>query len=1537
LVRSNEQKKWGEYSVKFSNYSGDYDSYYSQRIAFPIPAGFLTAQDWVIESWIFPVERYGEIFSSAIFNYDYYENTGITLSMSGASLYLYIENAEYTMSAASVASNTWSHIALVKSGGRISVYGNGIKLGDTTNTTFTGVPTLTIGNRSDSGNPFRGYIDDVRITAGTDRDYAGATIDVPTAAFPDVYGPPTAPGVPVSLVSQPDDQKLFLSWKKPLFNGGARVTDYVIEYTPDDGTLTTVFVGSAATSYVITGLTNEIPVSIRVAAINPAGTGAYCTAVTSTPSDDPPDALFDKVVLLLHMDGEDDSEVFTDLSIYSHRVSSFSAAKISTTQSKFGGASARFSGSGDYLTVPAKNVLSFGLDDFTVEFFVRWPTTSIGNTGFINNTIDPYAADAQKWYCMYQPGTGLVFGRHSVPNFAVIAPWTPSANVWYHIAAVRSSGETKLFINGVLQPASNSAALSTISFDNNGLGIGVVATPHWCNAYIDDLRITKAARYADSFPEIPRTFPDRGLVVTLPSAPTRLSIAPRDKQLLLSWQRPADTGGVAITTYIVEYTVFGGEPVTVLTNSTDTTYTLSELNNGTQYTVRVAAINRAGQGPYSAPVRRTPEANLVNFFEVHNYLTYSNHSAGYLNRCGIQFPMVFANANDRDIAQALVLEDAILPAIRSRDIFVDYATTENLLADYAGDLWGKKKLIDDNEAKPGKRVLVKDQEEQAQNGIYVVQEDSLLGGGGASTPRPWRRITRAGTTSTDDYTDCRVIVKHGKKNIGTTWNSQTSFPILGESAIVFKQDQMLGVYQDDFCIESYFKVGRFLHPPMNTRGYGMTLLDAYYRDTEKDAGGGSGYSGVRIYFEADDPTGNTGRILVDVGTYDRNPAPVSQYEGTAKTASSGPALKSKTIAKNVFHHVAVTRADDTFRLYLNGEMQDQFTTQDRRYAPLNLTAETNYYRYRARAYFDTDDFEATNWIRFRILRSEFFFERDAVELYAARFNGAAGMISSLDNRLVNLPDTPNGYASWPGKPIPDWPAPAHVYIMNDLSVEPLRPLDFSVRPSLRFPGDTLDVDLATTATGTKYVANDNNEYTVPGSGNIQLYGLYGGGAAAEGNAVFVMSANTGFLIPQNTVLTHAGVNFTPKDTYSVVNLPPSTLLSPGQLRLQSDDAGSFVVTVPVIAQRHGVDGNVPLDTLFTTSSTFANLMRIYAPAPFALGADDNVTERTIDGVPVRAGMRILVKDQTVLAQNGIYVASETEWQRASDMNQSSELKRATRVFVEGGYTNSNLAYLLNINSSIPTREIAIDVTPITFGIDENLSSAGTRFVASGQQGTCVGAGLEVADEPCAAVTCVTVASITLYGIPPMASTDNYQVSVNDIVLVMAQTDPRENGMYLVTAQTWRRVPYLSLTSQFVDNLLISPANGNTVPLDANNKKIPVACRMNIPLNFTVDGSPITFTPFVELDKLYLPFYWRPAFVGITPDGESGLTQIGSGTAVEWKDYVPDRLQSAAGANNDKTVWRIRMQCGKTVYYSRSIILRAASALGVQYIQETGAR
>jgi len=94
-----------------------------------------------------------------------------------------------------------------------------------------------------------------------------------------------------------------------------------------------------------------------------------------------------------------------------------------------------------------------------------------------------------------------------------------------------------------------------------------------------------------------------------PVAPTSLSAAAGNAQLSLSWTAPATTHGT-ITNYLVEYTASGGSAQYVLTNSTSTSYTLTGLTNGTEYTVRVAAVNFTA-GDYSNAVTGTPNALVI--------------------------------------------------------------------------------------------------------------------------------------------------------------------------------------------------------------------------------------------------------------------------------------------------------------------------------------------------------------------------------------------------------------------------------------------------------------------------------------------------------------------------------------------------------------------------------------------------------------------------------------------------------------------------------------------------------------------------------------------------------------------------------------------------------------------------------------------------------------------------------------------------------------------------------------------------------------
>ena len=69
--------------------------------------------------------------------------------------------------------------------------------------------------------------------------------------------------------------------------------------------------------------------------------------------------------------------------------------------------------------------------------------------------------------------------------------------------------------------------------------------------------------------------------------------------------------------------------------------------------------------------------------------------------------------------------------------------------------------------------------------------------------------------------------------------------------------------------------------------------------------------------------------------------------------------------------------------------------------------------------------------------------------------------------------------------------------------------------------------------------------------------------------------------------------------------------------------------------------------------------------------------QTIDGVGVVADDRVLVKDQSAAAENGIYVAAAGAWSRSADANTWDELVNAYS-FVEDGTANANNGFVASI-------------------------------------------------------------------------------------------------------------------------------------------------------------------------------------------------------------------------------------------------------------------
>lgn len=95
---------------------------------------------------------------------------------------------------------------------------------------------------------------------------------------------------------------------------------------------------------------------------------------------------------------------------------------------------------------------------------------------------------------------------------------------------------------------------------------------------------------------------------------------------------------------------------------------------------------------------------------------------------------------------------------------------------------------------------------------------------------------------------------------------------------------------------------------------------------------------------------------------------------------------------------------------------------------------------------------------------------------------------------------------------------------------------------------------------------------------------------------------------------------------------------------------------------------------------------------------------TIDGYTVADGDRVLVKNQSNTAENGIYVAAAAAWSRSADANTWNELVSAF-TFVEGGSTLADTGWVCTVNAGG-----TLGVTAVTW---VQFSGAGTYSAGTG--------------------------------------------------------------------------------------------------------------------------------------------------------------------------------------------------------------------------------
>jgi Concanavalin A-like lectin/glucanases superfamily/GLEYA domain len=384
----------------------------------------ITTGEFTVEAWIFPTSVSN---SPAILGNRYWSignNRGYVIGITSANkLYIAGSNGSWNswptilLSTGTVATNTWTHVALVRDSSNVmKFYINGVA--DTNAITYAtsldlaysgGAPAGVVGGEIADGNIqsdiFNGYMSNLRVVVGT-------------AVYTGSFTPPTTALTPIP------NTKLLTC-----------LGSTIIDYSPVPYNLT------------INGTVITADVSNLSATLTRAGTPTQGSVTPYWP------------------DGQ--------WSNY-------------------------FNGTTDTLTAPSSSAFTFGTGDFTIEcwFYVN-ALNSVANGIFVQGTSLFPASTSNT----------LAFGTLNTTNFQIYAAnnqyvfspaIVPVRNTWYHVALVRSSGTTTVYLNGV----ANRSIADTTNYTGTYFGVGDIygGYNYRQNGYISNVRVVKGtALYTSNF------------------------------------------------------------------------------------------------------------------------------------------------------------------------------------------------------------------------------------------------------------------------------------------------------------------------------------------------------------------------------------------------------------------------------------------------------------------------------------------------------------------------------------------------------------------------------------------------------------------------------------------------------------------------------------------------------------------------------------------------------------------------------------------------------------------------------------------------------------------------------------------------------------------------------------------------------------------------------------------------------------------------------------------------------------------------------
>jgi hypothetical protein len=365
--------------------------------------------------------------------------------------------------------------------------------------------------------------------------------------------PSSIPGPPTALTATPGDGQVGLSWLPPAVNGGAPITDYVVQYRPTGSSNWFTYNDGVSTNpaTTVTDLPDGIGYDFQVMAVNSAGTGAPSSVVNAIPvaAGTVPGA--PTSVTAVAGDGQSTVTFAPPASDGGAPITTY------TVTSAPGAITASGAGSPIVLT---------GLIDGTAYSFTVVATNSVGGSAASapSNTVTPQ----------------LVPVLPGAPTMVTAVAGNVSATVSFSAPATGGSAITGYTVTA--SPGGITATGTASPIAVGGLTTGT--------SYTFTVTATNGVGTGPSSAASPAVTP-----ATVPAAPTAVSATATSGGVSVGFTAPASNGGAAITSYSVT-----SNPSAVVATGAGSPIVVTGLSPAVSYTFTVTATNRIGTGLPSA-------------------------------------------------------------------------------------------------------------------------------------------------------------------------------------------------------------------------------------------------------------------------------------------------------------------------------------------------------------------------------------------------------------------------------------------------------------------------------------------------------------------------------------------------------------------------------------------------------------------------------------------------------------------------------------------------------------------------------------------------------------------------------------------------------------------------------------------------------------------------------------------------------------------------------------------------------------------------